>query len=81
MLSRRPGEISVGEVVRALEGPINIVSCLEDDHEYSRENALTALEKLGTSASLEPLERVAQSDPVERLRGMAAKAAQAARAR
>jgi Rrf2 family transcriptional regulator, cysteine metabolism repressor len=30
VLSRRPGEISVGEVVRALEGPINIVSCLED---------------------------------------------------
>lgn len=29
-LSRRPAEITVGEVVRALEGPINIVSCLED---------------------------------------------------
>jgi len=27
---RRAAEISVGEVVRALEGPINIVSCLED---------------------------------------------------
>jgi Rrf2 family protein len=30
VLSRRPAEISVGEVIRALEGPINIVSCLED---------------------------------------------------
>src|SRR5216117_52476 len=29
-LARRPTEISVGDVVRALEGPINIVSCLED---------------------------------------------------
>jgi Rrf2 family cysteine metabolism transcriptional repressor len=29
-LSRRAAEISVGEVIRALEGPINIVSCLED---------------------------------------------------
>src|SRR5713101_2357404 len=29
-LSRRAAEISVGEVVRAIEGPINIVSCLED---------------------------------------------------
>jgi Rrf2 family protein len=29
VLSRRPSEISVGDVVRALEGPINIVSCLE----------------------------------------------------
>ena len=29
-LSRRPAEITVGEVIRALEGPINIVSCLED---------------------------------------------------
>lgn len=28
-LSRRPAEITVGEVIRALEGPIKIVSCLE----------------------------------------------------
>ncbi len=31
VLTRRPAEISVGEVIRALEGPINIVSCMEDD--------------------------------------------------
>jgi Rrf2 family protein len=30
VLARRPAEISVGQVIRALEGPINIVSCLED---------------------------------------------------
>jgi Rrf2 family protein len=30
VLGRRPAEITVGEVIRALEGPINIVSCLED---------------------------------------------------
>jgi Rrf2 family transcriptional regulator, cysteine metabolism repressor len=29
-LARRPAEVSVGEVIRALEGPISIVSCLED---------------------------------------------------
>jgi Rrf2 family protein len=29
VLTRHPGDISVGEVVRALEGPISIVSCLE----------------------------------------------------
>jgi Rrf2 family protein len=29
VLARRPTEISVGDVVRALEGPINIVSCFE----------------------------------------------------
>jgi Rrf2 family protein len=29
-LSRRPDDITVGEVIRALEGPIYIVSCLED---------------------------------------------------
>jgi Rrf2 family protein len=29
-LARRPSEITVGDVVRALEGPINIVSCMED---------------------------------------------------
>src|SRR2546430_10545480 len=28
VLSRHPSEITVGEVIRALEGPINIVSCL-----------------------------------------------------
>ena len=31
VLTRRPAEISVAEVIRALEGPISIVSCLEDD--------------------------------------------------
>jgi len=30
VLARRATEISIGEVVRALEGPISIVSCLED---------------------------------------------------
>jgi Rrf2 family protein len=30
-LARRPIEITVGQVVRALEGPINIVECLEED--------------------------------------------------
>jgi Rrf2 family protein len=29
VLTRHPEEISVGEVVRALEGPISIVSCLD----------------------------------------------------
>ena len=30
-LARHPMEITVGQVVRALEGPINIVECLEED--------------------------------------------------
>lgn len=29
-LARTPGKITVGQVVRALEGPIHIVSCMED---------------------------------------------------
>jgi Rrf2 family protein len=33
VLARHPVEITVGEVIRALEGPIRIVSCLEDDSE------------------------------------------------
>lgn len=33
VLARRPMEITVGQVVRALEGPINIVECLEEDSE------------------------------------------------
>ena len=31
VLARRPIEITVGQVVRALEGPINIVECFEED--------------------------------------------------
>jgi Rrf2 family protein len=31
VLARRPIEITVGQVVTALEGPINIVECLEED--------------------------------------------------
>jgi Rrf2 family protein len=30
-LARRPVAITVGAVIRALEGPIHIVECLEDD--------------------------------------------------
>src|SRR5574337_229168 len=30
VLARSPEEVTVGQVIRALEGPINIVSCLED---------------------------------------------------
>ncbi len=30
VLTRRASEISIGEVIRALEGPISIVSCIED---------------------------------------------------
>jgi Rrf2 family transcriptional regulator, cysteine metabolism repressor len=30
VLARRPMEISVGDVARTLEGPVNIVSCLEE---------------------------------------------------
>jgi Rrf2 family protein len=30
VLARRPNAITVGQVIRALEGPISIVSCLED---------------------------------------------------
>jgi Rrf2 family protein len=31
LLTRPPDEITVGQVVRALEGPIRIVSCMTDD--------------------------------------------------
>jgi Rrf2 family protein len=33
VLARHSGEITVGQVVRALEGPINIVECLDADSE------------------------------------------------
>ncbi len=31
MLSRDPGEITVGDVLRALEGGLNLVDCLEEE--------------------------------------------------
>ncbi len=31
-LARAPGEIRVGDIVRAVEGPITPVNCLDDDH-------------------------------------------------
>jgi Rrf2 family protein len=36
LLSRPPGEITVGAVVRALEGPVRIVSCLTDNEDCAQ---------------------------------------------
>ena len=53
VLTRRPSDISVGEVVRALEGPISIVSCL--DHggcpQELRCNLKLPVQKLQTAIS------------------------------
>jgi len=53
VLTRRPADISVGEVVRALEGPISIVSCL--DHggcpQELRCNLKRPVQKLKTAIS------------------------------
>ena len=53
VLTRRPSDISVGEVVRALEGPISIVSCL--DHggcpQEQRCNLRRPVQKLQASIS------------------------------
>ena len=53
VLTRRPSDISVGEVVRALEGPISIVSCL--DHggcpQEQRCNLRRPVQKLQSSIS------------------------------
>jgi Rrf2 family protein len=53
VLTRRPADISVGEVVRALEGPISIVSCL--DHggcpQELRCNLKRPVQKLQTAIS------------------------------
>src|SRR2546428_11997504 len=56
VLTRRPSDISVGEVVRALEGPISIVSCL--DHggwpQEPRRNPRRPRQKLQTAVSQLP---------------------------
>src|SRR5436190_4136151 len=54
VLSRRPSEISVGDVVRALEGPINIVSCLEassDCPQMARCNLRRPVQKIQAAIS------------------------------
>lgn len=52
-LARAPEKITVGEVVRALEGPINIVSCLEDVDcpQFSRCNLRRPVQKIQASIS------------------------------
>lgn len=36
LLNRPPAEISLGDIIRAVSGPINIASCLENDDECNR---------------------------------------------
>src|SRR5437660_1641221 len=53
-LTRRPDAITVGQVVRALEGPIKIVSCMTDGDDcpqYSRCNLRRPVQKIQTSIS------------------------------
>src|SRR5262249_47948474 len=54
MLTRPPGEITVGQVVKALEGPVRIVSCMADDDncpQFSRCNLRTPVQKIQVSIS------------------------------
>ena len=53
LLARPPEEITVGQVVRALEGPINIVSCLEDLDcpQFERCNLRRPVQKIQASIS------------------------------
>jgi len=53
VLTRHPNDISVGEVVRALEGPISIVSCLDHSGcpQEQRCNLRRPVQKLQSSIS------------------------------
>jgi Rrf2 family transcriptional regulator, cysteine metabolism repressor len=53
VLARRPSEISVGQVVRVLEGPVKIVSCYEDDScpQIARCNIRRPVQKIQTAVS------------------------------
>jgi Rrf2 family protein len=48
VLTRPPAKVTVGQVVRALEGPINIVSCLDtvDCPQYNRCNLRRPVQKI-----------------------------------
>lgn len=54
VLMRAPQEITVGQVVRALEGPVRIVSCMvekDDCPQFSRCNLRRPVQKIQTSIS------------------------------
>jgi Rrf2 family protein len=54
VLGRPPAEITVGDVIRALEGPISIVSCLEEQSDcpqMSRCNLRRPVQKLQAAIS------------------------------
>jgi len=53
ILAREPGEITVGEVVRAIEGPIHIVNCFENSNcpQISRCNLRRPVQKIQASIS------------------------------
>ena len=54
VLTRPPREITVGQVVRALEGPVQIVSCMAEDDEcpqFSRCNLRRPVQKIQASIS------------------------------
>jgi Rrf2 family protein len=53
VLTRPAGEITVGQVVRALEGPIRIVSCMENDDcpQFSRCTLRGPVQKIQASIS------------------------------
>ena len=55
VLTREAGDITVGQVVRALEGPLRIVSCMsekDDCPQFSRCNLRGPVQKIQTSISM-----------------------------
>jgi Rrf2 family protein len=54
VLTRAPDDITVGQVLRALEGPVRIVSCMvenDDCQQFSRCNLRRPVEKIQASIS------------------------------
>jgi Rrf2 family protein len=54
VLTRAPGDITVGQVVRALEGPLRIVSCMsekDDCPQFSRCNLRRPVQRIQASIS------------------------------
>ena len=52
VLTRRPGAITVGQVVRALEGPLSVVSCMtehDDCPQFARCNLRGPVQKIQVS--------------------------------
>ena len=68
MLARPPGEITVWEIVKALEGEVNLTRCIEDPAICDRSDTCLTRNvwKVATKAMLDKLNSISLSDMIKK---------------